>query len=851
MARRGVFKIVNKRTGKVYVGSSNTNLDRLIDSYWNKLYSGTHHNNELQSDFDYYGSSSFEYVIVSDSCYSEDEVRSVRESEIYLNRFNTYNEDVPVHYDGGNPNASFGKSNRSNINNRDNAFQKLFDILDKSNLPRSTKNDIKVKIRIGTISTKAQLQKEINDTKKVSKFSDSKIKELADEYCSLTEFTDWKRRGNEIVFERRKSLFNSERVYKSILIYDIGNHISNIKNSFLSSKKYDTQSNKPVNKIAEFICEVLGFDSYEVSGTNCILFDKKYRLCGVKLEKMYKLFNESINCKLDADNLEINKKLERTVKTDNFNKKLKDLIFDYIDKRNIQYWDMLINGNIILFDKYLHIVNEQHIIKDLDSDYAKLNQKFSSSLLGSVFRIFSNKPAEPNPKNELLTVLVRSATPIKAKLEIKNKISYGKIKTKDELKTAIKNSRPKEKAKRRWVKNFKRCRNCGRLVKNYHYVCGSCNYDFKRRKVIPKDDDFNSQEIIKTISNPNLINCPNCGRAIKKNAVRCKYCNYYFKRGKEFPKANIKTSKNNLSKKDLIECPHCKELNEKNAVRCKLCHYDFELNEVTSKTNKNNSKNKSKVKSKHNELIKCPNCGELIKKNAVRCKYCNYYFKQGKVMPKTKTKNSNVKNNSNQTTKKKLKAKTNQKDVDKKDLIKCPNCGELINKSSHFCVNCDCHLKDGKVNTKRNVKFCCECHEDVNIGATACSKCGSKSFVYNKNVTKLLSFSIKHDRHSIGEKKWRYIQNTDDNEEYIIYAESKIELKRKVLANHLPWEDKKIESNRSSNKDNSNSKKGSKGRGGYYSYDYDYDETPSHQYYERDNFTSQEVLGDDYYYINR
>ena len=48
MARKGVFKIINRRTGKVYVGSSNTNLDRLIDSYWNKLYSGTHHNIELQ-----------------------------------------------------------------------------------------------------------------------------------------------------------------------------------------------------------------------------------------------------------------------------------------------------------------------------------------------------------------------------------------------------------------------------------------------------------------------------------------------------------------------------------------------------------------------------------------------------------------------------------------------------------------------------------------------------------------------------------------------------------------------------------------------------------------------------------
>ena len=820
MARRGVFKIINKQTGTVYVGSSNTNMNRLIDSYWNKLDSGSHHNRALQSDYNYYGSLNFECVIVNDSCYSEAEVRDVREREIYLNRFNTYNEDVPVHYDGGNPNASFGKSNRSNINNRDNAFQKLFDILDKSNLPKSTKNDIKVKIRIGTISTKAQLQKEINDTKKVSKFSDAKIKELADEYCSLTEFTDWKRRGNEIVFERRKSLFNSERVYKSILIYNISNHISNIKNSFLSSKKYDPQSNKPVNKIAEFICEVLGFDSYEVSGTNCILFDTKYHLCGVKLEEMYKLFNESINCKLDADNLEINKKLERTIKTDNFNKKLKDLIFDYIDKRNIQYWDMLTNGNIILFDNYLRIVSEQHIIKDLDSDYDKLNQKFSSSLLGSVFRIFSNKPAEPNPKNELLTVLVRSATPIKAKLEIKNKISYGKIKTKDELKNAIKNSRPKEKAKRRWIKNFKRCRNCGRLVKNYHYVCGSCNYDFKRRKVIPKDDDFNSQEIIKTISNPNLINCPNCGRAIKKNAVRCKYCNYYFKRGKEFPKANIKTIKKNSSKDDLIECPHCKELNDKDAVRCKLCYYEFKQNDALL------------------NLIKCPNCGELIKKNAIRCKHCNYYFKQGKVLPKNNIKKEGKINTNNQ-----------HKDSNIPSGKKiCPECGRIINDYAIRCVSCNHHFKDSEdkkykkiMNTiKNNVKFCCDCHNEINIAATKCTNCGSESFVYNNNIVGLKYFKIKFDVRA--ENPWQYIQITDDNKEYTIFAKSKSELKNKIIENHLPWDDKRVEERINIKSDKYYyPKKQSKDRKRYYGTDYDYDEPPSFLYYERDNPTEEEL----------
>ena len=282
---------------------------------------------------------------------------------------------------------------------------------------------------------------------------------------------------------------------------------------------------------------------------------------------------------------------------------------------------------------------------------------------------------------------------------------------------------------------------------------------------------MNTQEIIKTISNPNLINCPNCGRAIKKNAVRCKYCNYYFKRGKEFPKANIKTLKKNSSKDDLIECPHCKELNDKDAVRCKLCYYEFKQNDALL------------------NLIKCPNCGELIKKNAIRCKHCNYYFKPGKVLPKNNIKKEGKINTNNQ-----------HKDSNIPSGKKiCPECGRIINDYAIRCVSCNHHFKDSEdkkykkiMNTiKNNVKFCCDCHNEINIAATKCTNCGSESFVYNKNIVGLKYFKIKFDVRA--ENPWQYIQITDDNKEYTIFAKSKSELKNKIIENHLPWDDKRVE----------------------------------------------------------
>ena len=46
------------------------------------------------------------------------------------------------------------------------------------------------------------------------------------------------------------------------------------------------------------------------------------------------------------------------------------------------------------------------------------------------------------------------------------------------------------------------------------------------------------------------------------------------------------------------------------------------------------------IKKTYSEKTSCPNCGNEINKKAVRCKYCNYYFKEGLVKVKSNTKKS-------------------------------------------------------------------------------------------------------------------------------------------------------------------------------------------------------------------
>lgn len=104
MSDMGVINIINNRTGKKYTAGS-TNIDQLMNQYKNKIEHAHHHNEELRKDAE--KGDTFRFEVVSRNCKTEDEIRALRDSEIYRNRNNTYNKDVPIHFDGGNPNAEY------------------------------------------------------------------------------------------------------------------------------------------------------------------------------------------------------------------------------------------------------------------------------------------------------------------------------------------------------------------------------------------------------------------------------------------------------------------------------------------------------------------------------------------------------------------------------------------------------------------------------------------------------------------------------------------------------------------------------------------------------------------------
>ena len=168
MVRKGVFKITNKKTGRVYIAGSVANLDQLLYIYWRNLKAGKHHNKNLQTDFNKYGSSNFEKEIIIDDCNSEEEVIENRERLLNLYKYNTYNENIPISFTGRNPNAqgSYDSEKRNII------LEELIGIIDKSPLNSYNKENLKNQINFGSITNKSELTIKINNYQSVQDLQD-------------------------------------------------------------------------------------------------------------------------------------------------------------------------------------------------------------------------------------------------------------------------------------------------------------------------------------------------------------------------------------------------------------------------------------------------------------------------------------------------------------------------------------------------------------------------------------------------------------------------------------------------------------------------------------------------------
>ena len=372
MGRKGVFKIINLKTGKVYVGSSNSNVDQRLYDYWQNLHSGTHHNSKLQNDFNRYGSSNFKKVIISANCNSEADVRRIRDRILYQNRAKTYNNlDANVSFKGGNPNARFEGS----YDKRNTIMEELIGIIDKAHLNSYDTQNLKNRVKSGSIQNKSQLNQLIK-----TYYPPTYVYDDSNQRRATAMYRQAKK---EMLLKVEKSNLNEET--KNILIskinegkftrwnkhelYEICDNFEKIsrRKTLSTDVLLDVQITLPLNDshTGKTIKELL----IELQKLNLITYWKReywkivFDIGILEYENLYLLEKIYIGIKKDINAFKMkNKKriLDSIPKGSKFNKSIRALANDYCKIFSLNCWTFL-NKSCILFYKNSSIVEVQSV----------------------------------------------------------------------------------------------------------------------------------------------------------------------------------------------------------------------------------------------------------------------------------------------------------------------------------------------------------------------------------------------------------------------------------------------------------------------------------------------------------
>ena len=437
MGDSGVFNIINTRTGRTYTASSDTDIDRLMDKYRSDLKNRSHHNHGLRNDAR--KGDNFRFKVVARNCSSRNEVLQIREAEIYKNRNNTYNEDVLIHFEGGNPFGSPYSPRRNKIptSDSDSHMKKS----SKYSKP-SIKKDMK-------ICSKCGHENSIHRT-----------------YC-----------------ERCGTNFPKEKmsIWKRIL------HQSNERKKFeiysLQSKPI-VDSDLTIKELGEILCKILDFNGFKINGSN-LVFDYNFYIYIPHLEK----FITTLNLGIYKD-LELEKELKKFIETDNFKKRLGNIISEYCEYfyKNA-YWDLINQDTVLIFKRRgfgIDFENVDEIPAKLNKEYYKLYKKRG---WGTKFIRNTNIPedTEIEPIENLLKILYNADLTLYAKLEIKQKIEYGKVYTKQNLSQNINEFKLKYDMKNIDMDDELEedgifvCPECG-FKSDYFKYCPHCSIRMKKEK---------------------------------------------------------------------------------------------------------------------------------------------------------------------------------------------------------------------------------------------------------------------------------------------------------------------------------------------------------------------------------
>lgn len=133
------------------------------------------------------------------------------------------------------------------------------------------------------------------------------------------------------------------------------------------------------------------------------------------------------------------------------------------------------------------------------------------------------------------------------------------------------------------------------------------------------------------------MKCNHCGATLPEKALFCPQCGNKIELTKECPVCHAKVG---------AEYKYC--------VQCGA-------NLLEDNTDNQENRSSAEVKEQETVVVKCPQCGKLLKEDAKECADCGYKFVQGYTRPAV-------------------------------NMLTCPSCGASISDMNRVCPECGCRL---------------------------------------------------------------------------------------------------------------------------------------------------------------
>lgn len=179
--QQGIYKIVNRKNNKMYIGYASISLGDRRDSHFACLRNGYHFNKDLQDDFNKYGEENFSFEVVE--VIDSDDIEVFKEKEkYYIKQYNAVE-------DGYNMSAGGDSTARPTL-------QKIKDMAElnrKLNIGKTASEDARKNMRAARARNSSRLKGENNS-------------------CILTK---------EIVFEIKNRLMQGDGVNDIAREYDV------------------------------------------------------------------------------------------------------------------------------------------------------------------------------------------------------------------------------------------------------------------------------------------------------------------------------------------------------------------------------------------------------------------------------------------------------------------------------------------------------------------------------------------------------------------------------------------------------------------------------------------------------